>query len=514
MPVITTPEPAGQDAMHKAWRTLRPANRPFQTRQHHPMNGSRPLVLFSITMGWGIRNFLHTGLFDAVSRFADIGVAASEDLLPFFTDMQKRGEVALVVELPSRENTLCRMVRQANKAVLQGAFGISTAQIRSQEKARGPASRACRTALWSLQRMLAARWEMRAIESLEVRLASSDLAQLQVRPSVMVSCSPFDSRDKQLQRSLHRKGVPTIAVIPSWDNPSTKGCISTCADLVLVWGSHQKSELESYYPKLSPKRIRISGIPQFDLYYQDLPDEFAREPFLKRLSIAPESKVILYATCAERLFPTEPDVVAQLREATAQNCFGSNVHLLIRCHPADRAARYEHLCCSRRVSIFPSSLKDSDSLYSWTPPEKETATLAATLRHCEVCINTASTMTLDAFACGKPVVNVAYDGEQEPPYLQSVRRYYDFHHYRPIARSGAVSVARSSRELLKFIEESLTNPQQMAARREEVFNTYCFRPAKGSVEFIVREIERLTNESSSRMERNAHLRKTGSSNER
>lgn len=459
--------------------------------KHGGINRERPLVLFSITNGWGVRNFVYTGLLDAVSHYADIGVATSGDLLPFFQGMQAQGRIALTTKLPSEEPVFWRGIRKAKKAILQAGCGISTARIKWHERARGPLSRACLAVAWSLQQMLAARWQIRALESLELKFASVNVAQRLKRPSVMVNCSPFDFRDNRLLRALHREGVPTIAIILSWDNPSTKGCISTCVDLVLAWGSKQKEELLQFYPDFDPERIRITGIPQFDAYYQKLSGAFSREPFLNRLSINPARKVILYATCSERLFSTEPEVVTDVVEALDCGRFGNNAHLLIRCHPADRAARYEHLCSTGRVTIFPSSMNNNQNLFSWMPPKDETAVLAATLKHCEVCINTASTMTLDAFACGKPVVNVAYDGVKALPYLRSVRRYYDYHHYLPITRSGAVPIAHSSDELFSSIEEALTKPEKLQSKREAVTNAYCFHPEEGSVDVIAKEIERM-----------------------
>ncbi|NOZ53741.1 MAG: hypothetical protein GXP08_11500 [Gammaproteobacteria bacterium] len=454
-------------------------------------NNKRPVVLFTITNGWAIRNFLYTGVLDMVSQSADIGIATSQDLLPFFRDLQSQGRVAFVVGLPSQEPMFWQKIRQIKKAILQAKFDISTAKIKWCQRMQGALGQACLAVLWSVQRMVVAHWQLRVLESLENRLATRKFPPQLMQSSVMVNCAPFDFRDNQLQRTLYRNGVRSISIIQSWDNPSTKGCIFSHADLVLVWGRNQKNELLNYYPHIDPGHIRISGIPQFDSYYQQLSDEFSRKLFFKRLAIAPDSRVILYATCSERLFPDEPVVVADLADALMQGYFGSNTHLLIRCHPADRAERYQHLCSNDRVTIVPSSVGKSENLYTWIPPDDEVAILAATLRHCDVCINTASTMTLDAFACGKPVVNVAYDGKNSLPYLQSVRRFYDYHHYLPITRSGAVPIVRSAGEMCSAIEEAITSPQRLQPKRDAVVNNFCFHPTEGSVEFIVREIKKL-----------------------
>ncbi|MBC8351304.1 MAG: hypothetical protein H8E66_04925 [Planctomycetes bacterium] len=379
--------------------------------------------------------------------------------------------------------------------MLQGAFGISTARIKWQEKARGSLGLAWRSAKWKTLCAISSPWQLNALERFEDRVDTSQQGPMPQRPSVLVNCSPFDPRDRQLQRWLQHDAVPSIAVIPSWDNPSTKGCISTGVNRVLAWGSFQKRELERYYPTIDSDRIRLAGIPQFDLYNQDLSAAFDRQQFFDRYSIPAASRVILYATCSERLFPREPEVVAHIAAATEQGRFGESAHVLIRCHPADRADRYREFCGNGRVSIFPSSVKSSQSLQSWTPPNLETTILAATLKHCDVCINTASTMTLDALACGKPVVNVAYDGDASLRYLQSVRRYYDFCHYRPITDSGAVSIAHSRQQLLDSIEESMRHPERFERQRQALLNSHCHRPPTGSVDFIVKEVKRVLAES-------------------
>jgi len=457
----------------------------------NPNSGTRarPLALFSITIGWGVRNFTYTQVFETVSNFADIGVAVSKELLPYFQDLKAQGKIAMVMELPSAEPLGFRIIRLAKKAILQAGCDISTARIKWGTRASGPFSKCFWSVLWGLQKALFRRWQIKALESIEVFLSRFDSFCCPHAPTIVVNCSPFDFRDNRLSRLMHLKGIPVLEIIPSWDNPSTKGTVHTFADRILAWGGNQKSELLDFYPCLLPKQISISGMPQFDTYYQELPQEYSRVPFLERLGINPSSKVILYATCSERLFPSEPEVVRCLAEAVVNNRYGEGAHLLIRCHPADREVRYKDLCSSGRVTIYPHVEKEFGSFYKWIPPGNELLVLAASLRHSDVCVNTASTMTIDAFACGKPVVNVGYDGKEALPYLKSVQRYYDYHHYRPILRSGAVPIAKSRQELVDMVLESLVNPGRLQEKRKDVLNSLCFHPSEGSGMFIANEIK-------------------------
>jgi len=195
------------------------------------------------------------------------------------------------------------------------------------------------------------------------------------------------------------------------------------------------------------------------------------------------------ATCSERLFPTEPAIVGEIVDAMMDGRIDKNTHLLIRCHPADFASRYDQFCSSGRVTIFPSSLKENKNLAEWIPSEDELEILTATLRHSDLCINTASTMILDAFASGKPVINIGYSVESKD-YLQSPLRYYDYFHLQPIASSGAAPIVKSSLELIDEINKAIDDPNIYQEKRQFVVENFCPRPKDGSVSFIVDEIRK------------------------
>ncbi len=448
------------------------------------MTSERPTVVFTASTGWTIRNFVHTGVFEGVRRSADLIVAASADLKPYFEGLQAEGRIDGVLDLPAAEPLPWRLLRQGKKAVLQGKDRISTAAIKMQSNAADEGGRRLRAVLWALQTKLSANWQFGLLEGIERRFGPA-ARDLPASATVLVNGSPFDPRDNALQRAAIRLGLPTLAIIPSWDNPSTKGAILTDVDEVLAWGEHQRRELLGYYPRLRTTDISISGIPQFDAYRRPLEGSLARAPFLGGLGIDPERRVILYATCSAKLFANEPRVVADLVEDTEAGEFG-DAHLLVRCHPADSAGRYAAVADHPRVTVWDSTA--GDSLQAWRPPSEELDVLAAMLLHSAVCINTASTMTLDAFACGRPVVNVSYDGGEDLPYARSVRRYYDYHHYRPIVRSGAVDVACSRQDLRVQVRSALDDPQRLAPARASVVEDFCRNPEEGSVRFITARI--------------------------
>ena len=64
-------------------------------------------------------------------------------------------------------------------------------------------------------------------------------------------------------------------------------------------------------------------------------------------------------------------------------------------------------------------------------------------------------MRLDAAACGKPVVNIGYDGNEELPYSQSVRRLYDYSHQLPLNAFNVDKLVFSKQELFDHLDQVL-----------------------------------------------------------
>ena len=67
----------------------------------------------------------------------------------------------------------------------------------------------------------------------------------------------------------------------------------------------------------------------------------------------------------------------------------------------------------------------------------------------------ASTLAIDACALGAPVIGVGFDGHQTKPYNQSVRRTFDFTHYRRIVELGGLRIAESKEMLIAEINAYL-----------------------------------------------------------
>jgi hypothetical protein len=114
--------------------------------------------------------------------------------------------------------------------------------------------------------------------------------------------------------------------------------------------------------------------------------------------------------------------------------------LLLRVYPKDQTGRFEELKRRRSDIIFGEAPWEPLWL---TPKIEDCFVLTNTLRHADVGINVASTISLELCMFAKPVINVAYNPPEIHSSLVDYARYYEFDHYRPVVESGAVQVAGS-----------------------------------------------------------------------
>ncbi len=88
------------------------------------------------------------------------------------------------------------------------------------------------------------------------------------------------------------RGIPTIAIMNSWDNPSTKRAVIGQPDRLLVWGPQTRDHAVRYMG-MAPERVLCFGAAQFDIYRQ--PPRLTREEFCRRHDIDPGKPILLYA---------------------------------------------------------------------------------------------------------------------------------------------------------------------------------------------------------------------------
>jgi len=113
------------------------------------------------------------------------------------------------------------------------------------------------------------------------------------QPDVMIHPSVFDGYFINDFVAIGRRlAIPTIAIMNSWDNPSSKRSVVGQADWVLVWGPQTQMHAVKYM-RIDPDRAVPFGAAQFEVYGSR--PRVTREEFCRRHGLDPGNRLLLYA---------------------------------------------------------------------------------------------------------------------------------------------------------------------------------------------------------------------------
>jgi len=216
-----------------------------------------------------------------------------------------------------------------------------------------------------------------------------------------------------------------------------------------------KNELINHH-QISENKITIVGWPQMDIYHdRKIPKD--RSSFLKSIHVDPNKTVLLYTGNAARLGAHEPSIVEHIAKQISVNKFDKNIHLMIRPHPqdVDWQDRYKVVNKGGELANFVTVM----------PAEMgNVQTMVNTLMHADIVIATQGSISLDAAALDKKIINVAFDGSLKRNYTESVKRWYEMDHYVPVVESGGVTIVDSFESLDTAIQTLLESDPQKEGR--------------------------------------------------
>jgi hypothetical protein len=312
-------------------------------------------------------------------------------------------------------------------------------------------------ALTSLEQCL--NWKLRSTTEFEKLLEA-------IKPDLVFNGSHIHGFAGELPlRVAKRMGIPTVGFIFSWDNLTSRSRIFVPYDFYLVWHEHMQRQLLCVYPKVKPSHVFITGTPQFDFHFNS---DFwlSRDALCKRIGIAPDRPFVLYTTGIMNHFYEEHRhvemVIRLLREIDVE----PKPQLVVRTYVKGTSSEMLALekKCFPDVVFRPGLWEEK-----WqTPLYEDLALYTSLLRHTSLGINAASTVSLELLMLDKPVINLDFD----PPGTNLPRcigysRHIQFDHYKSVADSGAVMVARSEQDMEQMLYRGLTEPEADTERRRD-----------------------------------------------
>ena len=423
-----------------------------------------PRALIPVGTGIALRNVLRTGLPSALRRR---GIEPTYAVSAALYDELSReaeqlpGDIAVLPELPTARSET--VLRDLAFGIVQRRCRIATMDILLRERARHRERTPWKERAAPL--LGRSRAVYRLVRSLRRRVIDvSAVAPLldHVRPDVVFANNIFNHEEAAVLRAARDRGIATVGMVHSWDNPSTKGDLPIHADVVLVWSDAMASEMTEYFGYPDERMPRV-GSPQFDVYAQDLPT--TRDDLLEHYGFDAGTALITYATGSPGHCPWEvryPQILLRLLEDRP------DARLVVRLHPRDRAERYAALQGLPNVRVELAGRAGTGVDDRWNPTDEDHVHFAALMRYSDVVVNIASTIALDAAANDTPSVHVGFDAESGIDYLDSVTRFFDYTHIQRIVARNAAPIARNAEQLLDAVRNALAHPDDRAAERRDL----------------------------------------------
>ena len=266
-----------------------------------------------------------------------------------------------------------------------------------------------------------------------------------------------------LAAASKKANIPFVALMNSWDNPSTKAQVIRNPDWLAVWGE-QTCQHAVEFMRFPRERIEILGAAQFDIYSR--PAEKGRSEVAAGLDADPSLLLILYAGSSKGI--DEMEQLLALDAAITQGDLPP-AKIIFRPHPW-RDPSHETLDffeISWRNVVMDPSMKENYI----GPKSKGEAIIHITdyadthtiLSACDLLIGNVSTILLEAAMHGKPVISFfnERDAQNRTSHFSAVlnQRYF-----RELLSGLEIPLCRSIDEVILHARSLL------ALSRDETFS--------------------------------------------
>ena len=241
----------------------------------------------------------------------------------------------------------------------------------------------------------------------------------EINPDIIISTRPVDEMEICLLEAARRLGIHRSIYILSWDNITSKGIFPVLGDSYLTWGPVMNQELKEYY-NVQDSEIFNTGVAHFDIHARVREGVLKIPDLLQQMGLDSSKPYLFFTMSASYFAPNEIDIVEWLAKEVESNSFGDDMQLIVRPHMANLMANRSDQSWLGRLQKLPSKrvvldLPDAEnSLLTWYMKHDDMIKLSNLINRASVCLNSGSTIAIEAAYLNRPVVLTAFDLEKFP----------------------------------------------------------------------------------------------------
>ena len=282
-------------------------------------------------------------------------------------------------------------------------------------------------------------------------LIGKESAQLKEQLSVkgvtdVVLCGYSGLNNYLFSDSALRSGARIWSIVNGWKDIYVDGIVLLPLTGLFVWNPAMLVGYESLNPELRGKVI-ASGHPRFSDFTNIKPEKPVSAYFTGE-----NNRKIVYTCANPEIVADEEKRIHRIYEALAANSQG-NVDFLVKMNPMDSRKDYlENYFKGTGIIFYPGNWVFDRTKDLNIPGVQDEQEWKDIVYYTDIFIGAASTVAVEAFMAGKPVVNITFDEEDKP--CAGSLALLNAPYYKALIEDAVVVVAESLDSLVVCVEDA------------------------------------------------------------
>jgi hypothetical protein len=297
------------------------------------------------------------------------------------------------------------------------------------------------------------------------------------RPDLVVITNIYQQEELEFFHTARHSGIPTLGIVRSWDNVHRPLFLYT--DDIAVWSETNRSEVIEF-ARYDPSRVHVTGAAQFDPYFQN-GHVWTREQTAAHFDLDPTRPIIVFATMGFYSFAVEETGWMDALLCIKDDLPG-HPQIICRLHPLSRLEHFQ------KYADHPDVRLSYNTQYipslQWTMTHAEIVAIGNMLRHADVLITPASTMTIEAAIFDTPTVITFFHPYQHERSLAFFSKISG-KHWGWAVRNKLLPIVRDRDDFAPTISRCLENPTWYQDERARLVHDFVHYTDGRSIQRLV-----------------------------
>jgi len=216
-----------------------------------------------------------------------------------------------------------------------------------------------------------------------------------------------------------------------------------------VWNQEMANELIHYNPFINKHAFEVIGCSHFS-YLSDSNFDASDEAFSSKYKVNPaEDFIVLYTAAGPGVILNETSYIDDIRESLESKGI-SRYKIIVRSNPMDFTPVWDSKQKTNVIVLKPQWHYDPVAFFNYTKLE-DLREFHALMKHCHVCINIPSTVTVECAITRVPIINICYNNDFNKG--ADILKFWNAPFYRNVIKyKAAIPVFSKSELQMKLVQ--------------------------------------------------------------